>query len=103
MSYGFTVTSGDSNTPLSSDLMEAITEVRIEQELSKATKFGIRFEDDLCDGKPKALSAKSFKPDTIISVLVPEEIDPKQANKSLICLVRGPITQLKSSAVLGGP
>lgn len=103
MSYGFTVTSGDKNNPLAADLMEAIAEVRIEQELSKSTKFGIRFEDDLCDGKPKALSSEALKPGSMIAVLVPEETNPTQASKSLICLVRGPITKLKSSAVLGGP
>ncbi len=103
MSYGFMVTFGESNDPLAADLMEAIAEVRIEQDLSKPTKFGIRFEDDLCDGKPKVLSAPALKPGGMISVLVPEEIDPKKSNKALICLVRGPITKLKSSAVLGGP
>lgn len=103
MSYGFKITFGEGNEPLGADLMEAIAEVRIEQDLSKPTKFAIRFEDDLCDGKPKALSSPSLKPGGMIAVLVPEELDPKKANKSLICLVRGPITKQKSSAVLGGP
>jgi hypothetical protein len=103
MAYGFTVTSGDDNQPLSKDLLEAIAEVRVEQDLSKSAKFGIRFEDDLCKGNPKALSASALKPGTMIAVLVPDESDPTKKSKPLVCLVRGPITKLKSSAVLGGP
>jgi len=99
MSYGFKVTSDDK--ALGSDLLEAIAEIRIEQELSKATKFAIRFEDDLCNGKPKALSDAALKPRAIISVLVPDELDP--THKKMLCLIRGPVTKRKSSVVLGGP
>src|SRR5207248_8092523 len=101
MACGFQVTSGDQ--PLSPALMEAIAEIRIEQELSKATKFGIRFEDDLCSGNPKAISEPSLKAGKLITVLVPGEIDSAKGNTSSICLVRGPITKRKSSVVLGGP
>ena len=103
MGYGFKVWTGDKNVPLADDLLEAISEIRIEQELSKATKFAIRFDDDLCSGKPKAMSSPLLKPGTMIAVLVPDESNPGKDSKPMICLVRGPITKHKASAVLGGP
>lgn len=97
MQYGFKVLQGDKNDAIDGKLTDAISEVRIEQELSKATRFAVRFEEDLCDGKPEVLSASQLKPGTMISVLVPKEDAGEQ------CLIRGPITKVKSSAVVGGP
>ncbi len=98
MAAGFVIASGAGNLALEAKLAEAVVEIRVEQELSKATRFAIRFEDDLCKGQPKVLSATSLKPGEMLSVLVPDE-----KADGTVCLVRGPITKLKSSSVLGGP
>jgi hypothetical protein len=97
MAHGFTILRGEANGPLDAPLLDAVSEIRVEQELSKATKFAIRFEEDLCEGQPTALSARALKPGELMTVLVPDE-----AHKD-VCLVRGPITRLKSSSVVGGP
>jgi hypothetical protein len=98
MAAGFVIASGAGNLALEGGLADAISEIRVEQELSKATKFAVRFEEDICDGQQRALSATSLSPGEMISVLVPDE-----KKHETICLVRGPITKIKSSSVLGGP
>jgi hypothetical protein len=97
MAYGFVVTQGTSNARLDDALHRAIAEVRIEQDMSRATKFAVRFEDDICEGQPTVLSADAIAPGEVLSVLVPDEDD------GLVCLVQGQVTKLKSSAVTGGP
>jgi hypothetical protein len=97
MAYGFVVTHGSGNQRLDAPLHRAISEVRIEQDLSRPTKFAVRFEDDICDGQPSVLSADAIAPGEQLSILVPDEHD------SLLCLVQGQVTKLKSSAVTGGP
>jgi hypothetical protein len=98
MPSGFVIASGTANLALAENLADVVAEIRVEQELSKATKYAIRFEEDICEGQPKALSATSLRPGQILSVLVPDE-----KTNATVCLVRGPITKLKSSSVLGGP
>ncbi|MBV8686504.1 MAG: hypothetical protein JOZ90_04190 [Alphaproteobacteria bacterium] len=97
MPGGFVIAHTAANTPLDTTLADAVAEIRVEQELSKATKYAVRFEEDICQGRPTALSAQSLQPGEILAVLVKDEHDQS------VCLVRGPITKLKSSSVLGGP
>jgi hypothetical protein len=97
MGFGYTVTSGSDNKPLSEDLMRWVAEVRVEQDLSKPTAYAVRFEEDLCEGEPATLKANEVQPGEVLSVIVQTEDDKK------ICLVRGPVTKIKSSAVTGGP
>lgn len=98
MPAGFVIASTTDNLALEARLADLVAEVRVEQELSKATKYAIRFEEDICEGQPQALSATSLRPGEMLSVLVPDD-----KTGDTICLVRGPITRLKSSSVLGGP
>jgi hypothetical protein len=98
MPTGFVIASTAGNQALEARLADLVAEVRVEQELSKATKYAIRFEEDICEGQPQALSATSLRPGEMLSVLVPDE-----KTGDTVCLVRGPITKLKSSSVLGGP
>ena len=94
MGFGAIITSGKENTPLSDDLLKWLVEARVEQELSGATRFAIRFEDDTCDGSLQVLNAKDIKPNTLMAILAPD------GNK-LTCLVRGPVTQVRFSVMLG--
>lgn len=97
MAYGFVITTGDADLRLSERLFNLIAEVRVEQDMSKPTKFAVRFEEDICDGDRQALSATEIEPGTKVAVLVPGSDD------SLVCLVQGQVTKFKSSAVTGGP
>jgi len=97
MAYGFVITAGDSPRRLDDALHKLIAEVRVEQDMSRPTKFAVRFEEDICQGDRIALSATAIQPGEKIAVLVPDE------NDALVCLVMGQVTKFKSSAVTGGP
>ena len=97
MGFGFQIVTGDANEPIGEQLIEAVTEVRVEEELSKPTRYAIRFDDDICEGQPTVLSATALQPGQMLGVIVwDSESLPR-------CLVRGPVTKVKSSAVTGGP
>jgi len=97
MGYGFLVTRGDKNEALAKGLMENVQEIRVEETLSGPSSFAVRFVEDICEGKPATLTAKALMPGEMLAVLVPGEHDKS------VCLVRGPITKVKASAVTGGP
>lgn len=97
MGYGFAITRGDKNEKLADGLMKAVAEIRVEETLSGPASFAVRFEEDICEGMPATLSAKEIMPGEMLAVLVPDE------NDQATCLVRGPITKVKASAVTGGP
>ena len=96
MSFGATVTSGETNRPLPAELSIWLTEVRVEEEIGKNSKFAIRFEDDICDGTFAVDGRAEIAANQMLAVLVPS------GNQS-ICLVRGRVTKLKTSSQLGGP
>jgi len=96
MSFGAIITTGDDNMPLADELAQWLTEVRVEQELSKSTKFAVRFEDDLCGDRPAVEGASEIAANRMLAVLVP-------SGNQTLCLVRGRITMVKSASQLGGP
>lgn len=87
---------GDGNEILPEDAKAWLVEVRVEQELNKVTKFALRFEDDLCGDGPAMANRPEIAPNTMITVIA------GAGNVAPVCLVRGPITRIKSSAQLGG-
>jgi hypothetical protein len=92
--FGAVITTGPTNMPIGGDLLQFLVEARVEQELTAPTRFAIRFEEDNCEGKPAVLTANEIKPSTMLSILVP-------AGNGYACLVRGPVTQVKYTAMLG--
>ena len=96
MGFGAIITSGDNNTPIGDSLSQWLVEVRVEQELSQPTRFAIRFEEDLCEGEPTVVNQSELQAGTVIAVVVPDGDGQR-------CLVRGPITRIRTSAALGGP
>ena len=96
MGFGAYITSGSDFKPLSSDVKSWLVEVRVEMELSKPTKFALRFEDDICDGNFAVQGHPQLVANEKLGIFVQDE------NEALDCLVYGPITEVKSSAVLGG-
>jgi hypothetical protein len=93
--FGAIITSGDHDTVLGDELMKWLVEVRVEQELSAPTRFALRFEDDSCEGGFEVLKAKEIKPNTVLGILA-------QSGNRLVCLVRGPVTQVRFAVTLGG-
>lgn len=96
MGFGAILASGENNNLLSDDLLDCITEVRVEQSLDDPTRFAIRFQEDLSDGEPRIRKAPELQCQQRITVAV-------QVGDAMKCLVRGPITHVKSSVMLGGP
>lgn len=98
MGFGLIITSGDDRVPLPDQIMRWLVEARVELELSKPTRYALRFEDDLCEGKPEFEDKPELAANTRIGVFVPEQ----GSTNALACLVYGPVTEIKSSTMLGG-
>ncbi len=96
MGFGAIIASGEKNKLLSDGLLDCITEVRVEQSLDDPTRFAIRFQEDLSDGEPRMGKAPELQCQQMITIAV-------QVGDAMKCLVRGPITNIKSSVMLGGP
>jgi hypothetical protein len=96
MGLGAIIASGEENELLAGELVDCITEVRVEQTLEDPIRFAIRFQEDLQDGEPRVRRAAELQMEQIITIAVEIEDEIK-------CLVRGPITDAKASTTLGGP
>lgn len=96
MGFGAIIAFGVKNTPLPEKLTGCITEVRVEQFLDKPTGFAIRFQGDIQRGNPTPEGEPELGCGELITIAV------KVGNKYK-CLVRGPITDVESSVMLGGP
>jgi hypothetical protein len=94
MSVRAVITSGEDFVPL--PFSKWATEARVEQELSKPTKFAVRFSDDLCEGTFEVSGAKEIKANTPVAIFARLE------DNSLACLVYGLITKVRTSSMLGG-
>lgn len=97
MGFGAYITTGTGRAALSPEVMAWLVEVRVEMELSKPTRFALRFEDDICDGSFAVQGNPQLQQDEKIGIFVIDESD------ALHCLVYGPVTEVKSSNALGGP
>jgi hypothetical protein len=93
MSVRAVITSGEDFIPL--PFSQWATEARVEQDLSKAARFAIRFSDDLCEGKFDVAGRAEIKANTPIGIFA-------RVEDQLECLVYGPITKVRTSSMLGG-
>jgi hypothetical protein len=96
MGFGAIIASGEKNKLLRDDLLDCITEVRVEQFLDEPTRFAIRFQEDIRDGEPFIMKSPELQCEQMITIAV-------QVGDKIKCLVRGPITDVKCSVMLGGP
>ena len=96
MGFGAIIASGEKNELLRDDLVDCITEVRVEQSLDEPTHFAIRFQEDLSGGEPVIMKARELQCEQMITIAM-------QVGDAMRCLVRGPITDIKCSVMLGGP
>jgi hypothetical protein len=94
MGFGAIITSGEGFTVVK-DIMPWITEARVEMELSKPTKFALRFDDDICEGDPEVARNPALKSNEMIGIFV-------RVREELHCLVFGPITRVRTSSMVGG-
>lgn len=90
------LTLGTDNAPAAFGFTNWISEIRIEQSLSKPAKFAIRFEDDICGDKMALPDESKLQAGQTVGVLV------GAPSGKLQCLVRGPIVKVKNSVVIGG-
>jgi hypothetical protein len=95
MGFGAIITAGDGHVPLDAAVMRWIVEARVEMELSKASRFALRFEEDICDGNPAVAGRPELQANQLVGIFVSVEGSPH-------CLVAGPITRIRSSSMVGG-
>lgn len=95
MGFGLVLTSGDALEPMADTVTRWLVEARVEIELSKPTRFALRFEDDLCDGGSHMENLPELQPRKLIGLFV-------RLESGLECLVFGPVTEVKSASMLGG-
>jgi hypothetical protein len=97
MAFGAIIATGTGNSPLGSDIADCLIEVRVEQSLDEPTRYGVRVREDIADGKPMAANAPELQVEQMLTIAVQLEDD------TMLCLVRGPITDTQSQYTLGGP
>src|SRR5262245_50811979 len=96
MGFGAIIASGEKNELLRDDLVDCLIEVRVEQSLDEPARFAVRFQEDISNGEPMIMKAPELQCEQMITIAV-------QVGDAIKCLVRGPITEVKCSAKLGGP
>lgn len=82
---------------LPQSVLQYIVEARVEQELSKPYRFAVRFEEDICGAFFENSTLERLQPGQTIAIIVKEDSEPDGT-----CLIRGPITKVKTSIVTGG-
>ena len=95
MGFGAILTSGDNHALMPAEVTGWLVEARVEMELSRASRFALRFEDDLCQGNPAVAGRQELAANTLVGIFVSVDGTPH-------CLVLGPITRVRSSSVVGG-
>lgn len=96
MGFGAIIASGEKNKLLRDDLVNCLTEMRVEQFLDEPTRFAIRFQEDIREGGPFIMKSPELQCEQMVTIAV-------QVGNARRCLVRGPITDVKCSVKLGGP
>ena len=97
MGFDLLLAGGPDNRLFGDDLLSCLVEVRVEQMLDQPTRFAVRFQDDIEDGKLK----KAGLPELQIGQLVTIAVDRGQDRYA--CLCRGPVLEHESEMTLGGP
>ena len=70
MGFGAIIASGEKNKLLRDDLIDCITEVRVEQYLDEPTMFAIRFQEDFSGGQPRVQVAPELGCGQMIAIAV---------------------------------
>jgi hypothetical protein len=96
MGFGAIIAGGEQNALLKEGLVDCLTEVRVEQFLDEPTRFALRFQEDISEGQPRIAPASELQVEQMLTIAV-------KLGDTIRCLVRGPVTDTRSSTMLGGP
>lgn len=77
------------------NLTQKVSNVEVYEKMDKNTTYKLNFAVDVCDGDIAQTIEADTAPDKILSVLA-------NVNDSLVCLVKGPVTQQQSQLNHGG-
>ncbi len=97
MGFDLLIAGGTANRIFGEDLLACLVEVRVEQSLDQPTRFAIRFQDDIEDGKLKKAGLAELQLGEIVTIAVDRGQD------RYACLCRGPILAHESEMTIGGP
>ncbi|WP_296425907.1 hypothetical protein [Yoonia sp.] len=97
MGFDLLLAGGTDNRLFSSDLLSCIVEVRVEQTLDQPTRFAVRFQDDIEDGRLKKAGLPELQIGQIVSITV------DRGNDQYACLCRGVILDHETVMTRGGP
>ncbi len=100
MLHRLAITTGEGFTPLAAAAVSRLVEARVEMELSRPTRFALRFEEEICENQNELLDAfpPHFDADGQIALFTSTDEGMKPSE----CMVVGRITRLRSSIVVGG-
>jgi len=98
MGFDLLLAGGPGNTLFPGDLLSCLVEARVEQSLDEPTRFAVRFQDDIVDGKSQKAGLPELKIGALLTIAV-----SKGNGDDYTCLVRGPILDHDQELTLGGP
>jgi hypothetical protein len=70
MGFGALIAAGEKNKLLRDDLVDCLIEVRVEQSLDEATRFAIRFQEDISNGEPLIMKAPELQCEQMMIIAV---------------------------------
>jgi hypothetical protein len=97
MGFDLLMAGGPDNRLFGDDLLSCLVEVRVEQTLDQPTRFAVRFQDDIEDGKLKKASVPELQLGQLVTIAV------DRGGDRYVCLCRGPILEHESEMTQGGP
>ena len=99
MLHRLAITTGDDYAPLGDAAVARLVECRVEMELSKAARFALRFEEEICEQKNELLDGDDplLKRDTRVGIFTSFE-----KSDTIECLLVGRVTKVRSSHIVGG-
>jgi hypothetical protein len=97
MGFDLLLAGGPDNRLFSDDLLSCLAEVRVEQTLDEPTRFAVRFQDDIEDGKLKKAGLAELQLGQLVAIAV------DRGEGKYACLCRGPILEQEGQMTRGGP
>ena len=88
MGFDLLIAGGTDNRLFSDDLLSCMVEVRVEQTLDQPTRFAVRFQDDIEDGKLKKASVPELKVGEIVTIAVDRGEDQYAELRQIVRKVR---------------
>lgn len=97
MGFDLLIAGGPDNRLFADDLLSCVVEVRVEQTLDQPTRFAVRFQDDIEDGKLVKAGVGELQIGQLVTIAVDRGED------RYVCLCRGPILEHETEMTVGGP